>query len=176
MDSQHFYILGQILGFVAVILGFASFQMKNAKGLLFLQIFVAFVFSAHYFLIGAMPAAVMNVVGIFRNVIFYFKDKKFYRPRLFPVLFAIVMLGFGIYSWIGWHSIFVVAGLVIHTLCLPMKDPQNIRKSILVTSPMVLIYDAIELSFGGMIYESVVIISSIIGIIRFKKKEIKENV
>ncbi len=176
MENQYLYYIGQMLGFVAVILGFISFQMKNAKRLLFVQIFIAVVFSAHYFLIGAMPAAVMNVVGIFRNIIFYFKDKKFYSPKVFPALFAIIMLGFGIYSWVGWHSIFVVAGLVIHTMCLPMKDPQNIRWSILVTSPMVLIYDAIELSFGGMIYESVVIISSIIGIIRFKKKEIRENV
>lgn len=169
MDNQYLYCIGQGLSFVAVILGFISFQMKSAKGLLLMQIFVATVFSVHYFLIGAMPAAVMNVVGIIRTAVFYFKDKKFYNPKVYPLLFAIIMLGFGIYSWVGWYSIFVVAGLVIHTMCLPMKNPQHIRWSILVTSPMVLIYDIFELSVGGIIYESMVIISSIIGIVRFRK-------
>ena len=60
---------------------------------------------------------------------------------------------------------------MINTLCLSFTDPQKIRWSILVTSPMVLIYDAFVSSFGGVIYESVVIISSIIGIIRYRKRE-----
>ena len=80
-------------------------------------------------------------------------------------------------SIFGWKVavVYVVLGLVINTLCFSLPNPQNIRKSILVTSPLVLIYDIFVLSIGGAIYESVAIISSIIGIIAHNKKLKAEN-
>ncbi|MBR0359892.1 MAG: YgjV family protein, partial [Clostridia bacterium] len=48
---------------------------------------------------------------------------------------------------------------------------QNVRKSVLLTCLMVLVYDVIEHSVGGVVYESVAIISAIIGLIRFRRKE-----
>ena len=67
--------------------------------------------------------------------------------------------------------ILIVAGLVINTLCLSFKDAQNVRKSVLITCPMVLVYDIIEHSLGGAIYESVAIISAIIGIVRYRENK-----
>ena len=75
----------------------------------------------------------------------------------------------GLLSWQGYYSIFVVLGLVINTYCLSFANPQYIRTSILVSSPLVLTYDAFVMSIGGVIYESVVIVSSIIGMIRYRK-------
>ena len=54
-----------------------------------------------------------------------------------------------------------------------MRDPQNIRKSILVTSPLVLIYNIFEFSIGGIANESLSIVSSLIGIVRDKKAKQK---
>lgn len=47
------------------------------------------------------------------------------------------------------------------------------RKGVLIACPLTLVYDIIEHSFGGIIYESVAIISAIIGLIRYRK--IKSN-
>lgn len=163
-------ITGQILGIVAVILGFISYQVKTDKKLLFVHTLTCLVFCAHYYLLGAIPAAVLNGVGVIRDIVYYHKDKSFYKPKLFPIVFAVIMLILGIYSANGIQSVLIVAGLVINTVCLSFKDAQNVRKSVLVTCPMVLIYDIIENSVGGAIYESVAIISAIIGIIRYHKK------
>ena len=46
-----------------------------------------------------------------------------------------------------------------------------IRKSILVTSPMVLTYDMFVMSWTGAVYETVAIVSSAIGIYRFQKTQ-----
>lgn len=108
-------------------------------------------------------------MGIIRDVVYYYKDKSFYRPKLFPILFAVIMLILGLYSWNGIQSILIVVGLVINTVCLSFRSAQNVRKSVLVTCPMVLIYDIIENSYGGIIYESVAMVSAVIGIIRFRK-------
>ena len=160
-------IIGQILGFVA----FISYQVKTEKQLLFVHLLTCAVFSVHYYLLGAIPAAILNGVGVIRNIVYYNKDKSFYKPRLFPILFAVIMLILGIYSSNGIHSVLIVGGLVINTLCLSFRNPQNVRKSVLLTCLMVLVYDVIEHSVGGVVYESVAIISAIIGLIRFRRKE-----
>ena len=164
-------IVAQTLGIVAVVLGFISYQVKTDKKLLFVNALTCAVFSVHYYLLGAIPAAVLNGVGVVRNIVYYYKDKSFYKPKLFPVLFAVIMLALGIYSANGVHSVLVVAGLVINTVCLSFKSAQNVRKSVLITCPMVLIYDTIEHSFGGVVYESVAIVSAVIGIVRYRKTQ-----
>ena len=113
----------------------------------------------------------MNLVGVVRNVVYCFKDKKFFSGKWLPVFFAAVMGVLGLLTWEGIPTLFVVSGIVIHTLCLSMEDAQKIRKSILITSPLVLTYNLIVSSIGGAVYESVVIISSIIGIFRYRKEK-----
>lgn len=76
----------------------------------------------------------------------------------------------GLMTWQGYYSLYVIAGVAINTLCLAFTDTQKTRASILVSSPLVLIYDVFVMSIGGIINESVVIVSPIIGIVRFKKK------
>lgn len=163
-------IAGQIMGFVAVVLGFVSFQMRTQKQLLVVQTATTIAFCIHYYLLGANSGLMLNLLGIARNLAYYHKDQTLFSGKKCPIFFAVVMGIVGLLSWQGYYSIFILLGLVINTLCLSFTDPQKIRRSILVTSPMVLIYDAFVMSVGGVIYESVVIISSIIGIIRYRKQ------
>ncbi|MBE6608880.1 MAG: YgjV family protein [Ruminococcaceae bacterium] len=165
------YIAGQGLGIVAIALGFLSYQMHTQKQLLLMQTATAIVFCLHYLMIGAISGMALNIVNIFRNVVYYYRNQKGSNGKLIPILFAILLGVIGIFTWEAWYSIFVFLGLIINTLCMSFSDPQNVRKSILVTSPMVLIYDAFALSIGGMIYESVAIVSSVIGILRNKKNK-----
>ena len=164
------YIIGQSLSVIGVIIGFISFQMKTDKQVLTLQTMVTILFTAHYILLGAFDAAVLNAVGIIRNFVYHNKDKKFYSPKVYPALFAVIMVILGALSWENWSSILVITGLAINTIFLACDNPQNLRKSILVSSPMVLVYNILKFSIGGMIYESVVIVSSIIGIIRYRER------
>ena len=164
------YIICQSLSIIGVIVGFISFQMKTDKQVLTLQTLVTLLFTVHYIMLGATDAAILNAVGIIRNFVYHNKDKKFYSPKIFPPLFAITMVALGMLSWKNWTSLLVIAGLAINTVFLSCKNPQSLRKSILVSSPMVLVYNLINHSLGGIIYESVAIISSAIGIIRYRKK------
>lgn len=166
-------VVGQMMGFVAVVLGFVSFQMRTQKQLLVVQTATTIAFCIHYYLIGATSGLMLNLLGIVRNLAYYHKDKPLFSGKKCPIFFAVVMGIVGMLSWQGYYSIFVVMGLVINTVCLSFTNPQNIRKSILISSPLVLAYDAFVLSIGGVIYESVVIISSIIGIVRYRQEKAK---
>lgn len=164
-------LFGQLMGVVAVALGFVSFQMRTQKKLLVVQTATTIAFCIHYYLIGATSGLLLNMLGIARNLAYYHKDKPLFSGKKCPVFFAVVMGFVGLLSWQGFYSVFIVLGLVINTLCLSFDDPQKIRKSILITSPMVLTYDAFVLSIGGIIYESVAIISAVIGIVRYRRNK-----
>lgn len=164
-------IIGQLMGIVAVILGFVSYQMHTQKKILVAQTATALAFCIHYLLIGAYSGLALNSLAVVRNLAYYHRDKKLFSGPKCPIFFAILMASLGALSWQGWYSLFIIAGLVINTLCLSFTNPQSIRKSILFTSPMVLIYNCFVFSIGGVIYESVAIISSVIGIIAYRKQQ-----
>ena len=162
-------IIAQILGVFAIIIGFLSYQTKSSKGVLALQSLTTVTFTVHYLLLGAYSGMIMNAVGIIRNFFYYNSQKKFFSWKCWPIVFALVSGTLGILAWKAWFDVFVVSGLVINTVCMSFKNAQNIRKSILVTSPLVLIYDILARSYSGAVYETVAIVSSVVGIVRFHK-------
>ncbi|MBQ8387761.1 MAG: YgjV family protein [Clostridia bacterium] len=163
------FVTGQILGIVAIGLGFLSYQMKTPGQIALVQALTAFVFVIHYLMLGAITGMAMNIVCFIRGIVYYFRNKKGSSERITPVIFAVIMAGMGILTWNAWYSVFIFLGQIISTLCMAFKNPQNIRKGILVTSPMVIVYDVFTLSIGGIVYESVAITSSLIGIVRNRK-------
>ena len=162
-------IAGQLVGIVAIILGFISYQTKTKRGLLIAQSATAAVFCLHYGLLGAFSGMAVNAVNIVRNTVYELTSKNEKAQRWVPIAVVIIQCTICCFMWEAWYSVFVLLGQGISSYCMSFKNPQNVRKSILVTCPLVLVYDAFASSIGGIIYESVAIVSAIIGIIRNKK-------
>ena len=170
IENGWLWMVGQGFGILAIILGFVSYQVKTGRRLLFMQSLVAGVFCIHYALIGGYTAMAMNAVNIFRNFIYDYRTRKGIESKLIPLLFVGLQVVLGFFTWEAWYSVFVLAGICINTYCMSLPDPQKIRKSILVTSPMVLVYDVFARSVGGTVYESVALCSAFIGILRNRKE------
>ena len=164
------WFVGQIFGIIAIILGFISYQVKTQRQLLFMQSAVAVMFCTHYCLIGAYSGMAMNAVNIVRNIFYDRRTQKDSTSIVTPIIFVIVQCIMCIITWDAWYSVFILLGVGINTFCMSFKDPQNVRKSIIVTSPMVLTYDIFARSIGGSIYETVALISAAIGVFRNRKK------
>ena len=162
------YIIGQILGVAAIVLGVVSFQMKTRQKLVLVQLLTTITFVAHYFLIGAWTGMALNAVSTVRNIIFVRLEKKGSSSKVWSYIFAVIMGIVGIMAWQDWRSVFLVAALVINCIGMGFKNPQNIRKSILVTCPMALIYNCLVWSVGGAIFEGMSIVSAALGIWRNK--------
>ena len=171
MDLEEIiYLIGQLLGFVAVALGILSYQMRSQKNLLLLQLITSGIFCLHYLMIGAVSGMALNVVGLLRNAVFFRRKLRGDTGKLAPIIFTLISAVIGIITWEAWFTVLYFAGMVIHSFCMAFSSSQNVRKSILVTSPLVIIYDAFERSYGGILYETVAIVSAMIGIIRHKNK------
>lgn len=161
---------GQGLGIIAIILGVISYQVKTQNKLLFLQTITAFVFIVHYFMIDAISGMALNIVGLSKNAFYWYKSDKGGAGRVMPIIFASVTFFLGIFTAIQtktWYSVFLIIGLTVHVLCFAIPDAQKVRKSILFTSPMVLIYNIFAFSIPGMVYESMATVSAAIGILRY---------
>lgn len=169
-ENGTLWIVGQAFGILAIILGFVSYQVKTQRQILFMQSMVAVTFCIHYFMIGAYSAMAMNGVNIVRNAAYDYRNKKGIESKLIPIGFVIIQAVMCALTWEAWYSVFVLIGICINTYCMSFKSAQNVRKSIVVTSPFVLTYDIFARSIGGSIYESVALVSAVIGIIRNRRK------
>ena len=108
---------------------------------------------------------------IIRNVVFYFQ-KDDGKHRLLPALvLAAAMVVLGILSWQGPVSLLIIVALAANTVFLSFGNPQLLRKSILGTSSLVLTYNIFVFSLGGIANESLAILSSIVGIFRYRKEK-----
>ena len=165
------WMIGQGFGILAIILGFVSYQMHTQRQVLFMQTMVASVFCIHYGMIGAYTALAMNAVCIVRNIVYDYRARKGIRSNLIPIIFVVIQVLIGILTWEAWYSIFVLLGIGINTYCMSFYNPQSVRKSILITCPLVLTYDVLAWSLGGMIYESIAWISAGLGIIRYRTRK-----
>ena len=160
---------GQILGWLAAFLTFLSYQCKEQKKLIFIQILSAASLCVSYLLLGAYSGMVLNVVCILRNVIIYKKNVKFFSYSFWPYVLTFTMGLTGIFSWQGSMSLLIIVALMINTIFIYMPNIQNLRKSILLTSTMVILYNVYYSVWGGVTNELIAIVSSAIGLYRYRK-------
>ena len=164
-------LIGQIIGIIAFIIAFFAYQAKTSKKLLIVQTLAIACFCIHYLMIGATTAFALNVINVIRNIIYLNNDKKIFSYKWWPYLLSVIMVAVGAFTWQGWFSVLLIIGLAVNTVCMSMPSSQSIRKSLLFTCPPVLIYNIIVWSWGGMVNETLTIISSIIGIVRYARSE-----
>ena len=162
-------LIGQILSIFTPVLTAFSYQANTQKKLLVVQSAATFCTCVSYLLLGASSGFTLNIVCLIRNLCFYFLKEGTIANRTATCLLAIAMGALGALSWQGPVSLFIIIALVINTVFMSFGRPQLLRCSILLTSSMILIYNVLVFSIGGIINESLAIISSVVGILRFRR-------
>ncbi len=162
--------IGQAIAVLALILSVISYQMPNAKALLFVHAAVCLSMGISYIFLGSLSGAVLNILAVLRNFIYY--NKNMFKGKTWVYICTAVMFLAGtssaVFSKDVW-SVLVIIGLTLNTYCLSFENAQSIRKSILFTSPFALCYNVIVLSVGGIALEILSIASAALGVIRYKK-------
>ena len=164
-------LIGQGLSILATLITFLSYQMNGKKSVLVTQTAATVSMCLGYFFLGADSGFALNVVGILRNLTFFALQNKKRANAISAGVFAVAMAVIGALSWQAWYSILIIVALAINTVFLSLGKPQWLRKSILLTSSMILIYNLFVFSIGGIANETVAIVSSIIGILRFRREK-----
>ena len=161
-------IIGQILDIIATILTFISYQVNTKKNLLIIQSTATAFTCASFLFLNAYTGFALNIVCLLRNLVFYFQNEKskFHIPTV--ILLTALMIGVGTLSWQGYVSLIPILALAANTVFMSFGKPQMLRESVLVTSSMMIAYNILVFSIGGVANESISIVSSVIGLVRFK--------
>ena len=168
-------IIGQILGVIATIITVISYQANTKRSLLIIQSIATLCTCLSYFFLGASSGFALNIVCLARNVAFYFQNERSKFNYVSATLFSIAMVVLGALSWQGWVSLLIIIALAANTMFMSVGKPQLLRKSVLVTSSMVLLYNVFVFSIGGITNEGVSIVSSAVGIIRYRKNKKEQS-
>ena len=164
-------ILGQVFGFIATALTIISYQGKTQKVVLLFQTIATSCTVLSFFFLGATSGFALNIVCLLRNFYFFLVKPKTKLHLVGSIAFTVTMIVVGVISWQNLWSLLIIVALAVNTVFISLDNPQLLRKSVVATSTSVLIYNAVVFSLGGILNEGFSIISSIVGIIRYRKKQ-----
>ena len=163
-------IIGQILGILATVLTGISYQANDKKRLLMIQSAATLSTCLGYLFLGAYSGFALNIVCLLRNGTFFFLKKESRAYRAAAIALSALMVGVGCLSWQGWASLLIIVALALNTLFMAFGSAQTLRYSVLCTSSLVLAYNIVVFTVGGVLNEGLAIASSLVGILRFRKR------
>ena len=175
-------IIAQILGLFAMTVAFLSFQQKTQKHIATLQFISSSLWAIHFFLLDAYTGCILNIIAVIRDVIFMQRNKHKWAAHI-GWLIGTIVLCFGIYvltfTAFGKETtlpnliveLLPVIGMAASTAALRQKEARHVRVFSLMSSPLWLVYDAVNHSIGGTVTEIVSLLSIGIGILRLDRKK-----
>lgn len=172
-------IAAQGIGIAAMLFNVLSYQGKKQSTVIIMQLFGAALFAVNFLMLGSIVGGVLNIIGVIRALVFYFKDKlKADRLPWFigfiTVYIAVYVLNFTVFGKEATAlnlvvELLPVVGMIAINIGYRKKDAATVRKCGLISSPAWLVYNIFAGSLGAILCESFTLISIVIGIIRHDK-------
>lgn len=163
--------MAQIIGIVAFCLAVLSFQQNEHKKIVVLQFLANACFLTHYFMIGAYTGALLNFIGALRSVVFMCKHQRWASSNLWLVFFSLLCVAAGIFTWQSPLSLLPMVAMVLTTVAFGIDNPKITRLLAFPSSPLWLIYNVANQSYGGALTEIFNMTSIIIGMLRFDRRK-----
>jgi len=170
-------MIAQLFGILGFIFSIITYQQNTHKRIVFIQLLGNISFATHFYLLGAYTGAILNAVGLVRCVVYMFKAKKWASSAWWIVLFSFICVIVCIISWEGPISLLPAVAMVFTSIAFGLDNPKRTRQFSIPSSPLWLIYNALNQSYGGVMTESFNIISILVGMLRYdrKGKQIKKD-
>ena len=158
----------QIIGFIAMAFFIISYQIRSNRALFLCQLLGCCLFCLQFCIMGAYTGALGLLVNIARNVLLLKADDWPWVRRGTTLLGVILLLlVMTVYTWAGWISLLPFISVAVTSVGYWTDNAQKIRLSQLIGSPCTLLYDLMIGSWGGVLSETITLLSIIISIFRF---------
>ena len=170
-------IVIQGIGFAAVLLFLLSFQIKSNKKLFLFQLLGSALFCLQFFLLGAYSGAISLIAIMCRNALLMkVRDWPWVKSKKTLAVFLVVFAGISAFTWEGLYSLLPLYAMLGTTISYWTDNAQKIRLGILIFDvPGWLIYDFIVGSWGGMLNETITLISVLVSIWRYGWKSMGDS-
>ena len=162
----------QAIGFVGVAFFIASYQIKSNRALFACQLTGCIIFCIQFFIMGAYTGALSLIINIIRNVLLLkARDWPWVKSKITLAVIIALLAGVTWYTWAGWMSLLPFVSVAVTSIGYWTNNAQKIRLSQFIGAPCTLVYDILIRSWGGVLSESITLMSIIVSVVRFGWKE-----
>jgi len=158
----------QSLAILFLIASAVSFHVKSKKGILIAQIVGISLLALHFLLLEAWSGFAMQFILVFAVSSFLFKEKH----KSLLVFFILLFVVFTYITWQGYFSIFAFLGITLALIAKWQVKTRLIRIISIPSGISWIIYDMFVYSYGGIISESILLVSVLLSLM-FKWKIMK---
>lgn len=166
-EMDLYTLIAQGIGVIAMILPYFIYTARTRKMLITLKFVSDALWGTHYFMLGALSGAVMNVINMGREVVFQCKTShKWAQTPIWAIVFIIINLSSTAVSWQGWQSLLPAVGASISVIGLWCASPLTIRLFSLPSTACWLLYALMSGTVSGIICNVIQMAAIIIGLYR----------
>ena len=166
------YYIGQALGILAIAMTILMFQLKNKTHMLFVNIISNAAVARNVLFIKNEfnSGVIICLIAIVQIIVSHIHDKKGTEvPVIEKIIFFVFFFSGGLFGFTGPKEILPIIAAVFYMIAMFQKNPQRIRYILLGNMSAWVIYFISP--FSTSIFAQIAgIISSVIGILRYRKK------
>ena len=178
-------IVGEIIGFIAIGESFLIYFSQTRQRMLLFKLLSDTLWLLNFLCIGGYTGALLNTVGICRELVFYNRDRsKICGNRIWLPIFLIATLISPIVSMIsgaeGLYALLPAFGSAFAVIGFYQKNPRLTRRIGFFAQLLWLIYAIFVQNYSSIVCNAILIASTIAGELRAfyierKKKEKNEQ-
>lgn len=173
--SEPISFIGQLIGFIPLILAFVTFSLSKRKHILISKTLSDLLSAVHFFMIGEVVGGAVCIVNTGRGFVFYNKGKKWASGIYIPIIFSILTLLTTLIRWQGWYTLLPAVGSVLAVIGFWCNRPRLVKLFNLPAVTLWLIYSIMTESISATLINIISIItiisSTVIEIVRNRKSE-----
>lgn len=174
-------VIIQGIGYLAVVCVILSFQKNKRINILLIMLMGLLLFVVHYALLGAWIGSLMNAIEAGMVFVAYKKEtERWAQNRIWLYVFIGLFIVAGAFTAKSSIDLLPAIAQIFGTVAVWQTSPRAIRLIMLAPRPLWFIYNLTVSSYAGMTAEVLILLSVVIGIIRFDilhnpEKSIKES-
>ncbi|MDT0594621.1 YgjV family protein [Glaciecola petra] len=164
MENNFGSLVAQGFGLLAFVFGLVTFLQKNDDKL---KLYMLCLFASqviHFYLMGAATASAANLLNLIRTFI----SLKYNKVWL-GVIFIVINIAWGAYLYQSPLSILPILGSCFGTFSIFFLQGIRMRLAFIFGAICWLTHNAMILSIGGILLETIVILGNLVTIMRLRK-------
>jgi hypothetical protein len=159
----------QLIAIVALIVFTGSFHSISRKKILLWQIVSIILWGIHYSLLGAWAGTLLISINGLATILFLYKDDyRWLRSVWVLAIVLAVSIVATIATWKDYSNIFALLGLASIIIAKWQTEIRRIRTISIFASMFWIVYDVYVGSWGGILSETVIILSIVVSLMRKK--------
>ena len=177
MEFTVTYVCSQIAVILTYIFFIVTYQVKKRKTILILSMLANVWLGISYFLLSAWAGVATSIIALARSIVFmkFVKEDKVNKTEIAILgVFGALILVAGIITYEGLLSLLPIFATLVYTYAVWQKDTHIYKQIGALVSVIWIAYNIYVQSILGVVFETMMVISAVIGLIKDKRNKLNK--